>query len=50
MHVIAVNCVGTNPADITYRGGSCLLNPNGDVTVRCQDYKEEIQIGQIVEK
>ena len=50
VHVIAVNCVGTDPAGITYRGGSCLLNPDGDVIVRCQDYKEEIQTGQIVEK
>ena len=31
VHVIAVrNCVGTDPAGITYRGGSCLLNPDGD--------------------
>lgn len=50
VHVIAVNCVGTDPAGITYRGGSCLLNPDGNVIVRCQDYKEEIQTSQIVEK
>ena len=40
--VAAVNCAGTDPTGLVYRGESCLLTPTGDVAARSRDYADEI--------
>lgn len=44
VHVIAVNCAGTDPAGIAYAGESCLIAPNGETVAACKDYQEDIVI------
>ncbi|WP_300699590.1 nitrilase-related carbon-nitrogen hydrolase [Bacteroides sp.] len=43
-YVIAVNCAGTDLAGIDYVGGSTLIAPNGEVQIKCKDFKEDIVI------
>lgn len=46
-YVIGVNCVGADPAGVSYQGGSCVIRPEGTVLARCRDDKEEILIVEI---
>ena len=46
-NVIAVNCAGKDPFGKTYRGGSCIINPSGEITIQYSDYKEDIAFGFI---
>lgn len=47
VHVIAVNCAGTDPAGIAYAGESCLIAPNGETLAACKDYQEDIVISNL---
>lgn len=43
-YILAVNCVGTDPAGLSYAGDSALLSPEGEPIAACQPYQEEILI------
>lgn len=43
-YIIAVNCAGTDPAGISYKGESCLITPGGEVKAKCENYKDDIVI------
>lgn len=42
-YVIGVNCVGTDPAGLTYQGGSCVVSPAGKTVASCTDFQEDIR-------
>ena len=42
--VVGVNCAGSDPAGLIYRGGSRLVSPSGEVVGRCPDHQEAIRI------
>lgn len=46
-YVIAVNCAGTDPNGITYKGESCILAPDGHALARCNDLEDEILIKEL---
>lgn len=37
VYIIAVNCYGDNIGGIKYCGNSCVINPNGDVLLSCEN-------------
>lgn len=41
-YILAVNCVGTDPAGLTYAGDSVLLSPGGETLGKCAPFQEEI--------
>ncbi len=43
-HVIGVNCVGTDPANITYMGCSSLYAPSGELLSQCETNEEQVLI------
>lgn len=47
VHVIAVNCAGNDLTGISYLGDSCLLSPDGEVQVKCEENKDDIVMGVI---
>lgn len=46
-NIIAVNCVGTDLAGLTYAGDSYILSPDGDKVGSCAPYQEDIQIVEL---
>lgn len=46
-YVLAVNCAGTDPAGMVYRGESSIFTPEGRVQVRCRDYADEVLKAEI---
>lgn len=46
-YVIAVNCAGTDPAGMVYRGESGILAPDGSWQARCRDYADEVVEAEI---
>ena len=45
--IVGVNCAGSDPAGLIYRGGSRLVSPSGEVVGRCPDHQEAIRIVMI---
>lgn len=43
-YVVAVNCAGEDRNGTVYKGESCVVNPDGVVIEKCEDYKEDIRI------
>lgn len=48
VHVVAVNCAGTDPYGLYYAGDSQLLDPEGEVMTQCGEGLDEIQYGVIL--
>lgn len=45
--VVAVNCVGEDRNGTVYKGESCVIAPDGNLTEKCEDFKEEIKIVEL---
>ncbi len=45
--VVAVNCVGEDRNGTVYKGESCVITPDGNLTEKCEDFKEEIKIVEL---
>lgn len=45
--VVAVNCVGEDRNGTVYKGESCVIAPDGNVTGKCEDFKEDIKIVEL---
>lgn len=47
VHVVAVNCAGSDPYGLFYAGDSQLLSPKGEIMIQCREGKDEVRYGVI---
>ena len=47
-YVIAVNCAGPDLTGLMYRGESCVIAPDGEVRVKCRDYRDDIVVYKVM--